>query len=531
MLERWLGARAGRRRAADAGRGRTRSTRSSTRRACACSASTTRRSSTSSIELFVESTPPLLERAARRRRARRRRGRPPRRAQAQGLLPEHRRGLHGEALQDARDRASGDAPRRRCPSSTPRSAPTEAAIRRALAVIVLARRRVRGCGDLRPRCTPAARAARSAAAAGARARYEALAAHLPDVSVLLYDRDLRFTLLEGAGPRAHGWRREDIEGRLIAEACPPAGVDELLEHCQAALRGESSEPRLGRACATERAATAATHVPLRDARGAVIGGMIVVRDITAAERLQRERRASAGSCPACSSSSPITSWRATPTAGCCRHAAAPQAGAGRPLDWPEHFGLRRPDGRTPLPAAEVPLFRALHGEVVERRRAGRSGRPGERPAAPASLRAARCVDAAGAQLGAVCVGRRRHRPARDRGPPARQRGALPLGRRERRRQRLPDRPAGRWTFLNESWTRWTGYPVEDGARPPGLRARASRATVPATRARSRRCSRGERDSVLLRHRYLTAEGVTRWAEVRARRWHATPPAGRSASPA
>ena len=36
-------------------------------------------------------------RAALRRRERRQRGRPPRRAQAQGLLPEHRRGLHGQA--------------------------------------------------------------------------------------------------------------------------------------------------------------------------------------------------------------------------------------------------------------------------------------------------------------------------------------------------------------------------------------------------------------------------------------------------
>src|SRR5262245_57535636 len=35
-----------------------------------------------------------------------------------------------------------------------------------------------------------------------------------------------------------------------------------------------------------------------------------------------------------------------------------------PLDWPEYFALRGPDGRTPVEAADVPLFRALHGEVV-----------------------------------------------------------------------------------------------------------------------------------------------------------------------
>ena len=65
--------------------------------------------------------------------------------------------------------------------------------------------------------------ARAAARAAAlvSARYEALAAHLPDVSVLLYDRELRFTLLEGAALQAHGWRREDFEGRLISDVTPP----------------------------------------------------------------------------------------------------------------------------------------------------------------------------------------------------------------------------------------------------------------------------------------------------------------------
>lgn len=33
-----------------------------------------------------------------------------------------------------------------------------------------------------------------------------------------------------------------------------------------------------------------------------------------------------------------------------------------PDDWQEHYGLYRPDGRTPFPADELPLVRALHGE-------------------------------------------------------------------------------------------------------------------------------------------------------------------------
>jgi signal transduction histidine kinase len=35
-----------------------------------------------------------------------------------------------------------------------------------------------------------------------------------------------------------------------------------------------------------------------------------------------------------------------------------------PQEWQEHYGLYRPDGRTPFPLEEMPLVRALHGESV-----------------------------------------------------------------------------------------------------------------------------------------------------------------------
>ncbi len=52
------------------------------------------------------------------------------------------------------------------------------------------------------------------------ARYEALAGHLPDVSVLVYDLDLRILLLEGGAVQAHGWRREEFEGRTLPDVVP-----------------------------------------------------------------------------------------------------------------------------------------------------------------------------------------------------------------------------------------------------------------------------------------------------------------------
>ena len=198
------------------------------------------------------------------------------------------------------------------------------------------------------------------------ARYAALAANLPDVSVLLYDRDMRFTLLEGSALQAHGWRKDEIEGQLIADVLPPGRAQELQEHCRAALRGELT----GHSWASlrEGAYYRGDHVPLRDARGAVTGGMIVVRDITGSQRLQRELENERGFLAAmvehlsdhvvaCDASGRLLLVNAA------ARGPAPVADLD-PLDWPEHFGLRCPDGVTPLPAAEVPLFRALHGEVI-----------------------------------------------------------------------------------------------------------------------------------------------------------------------
>ncbi len=75
---------------------------------------------------------------------------------------------------------------------------------------------------------------------------------------------------------------------------------------------------------------------------------------------------------------------------------------------------------------------------------------------------------------------------------------------------------GRWTFLNETLDaldRASRSRRRSDARPcevvhPADRAAHARAFAPLIA--------GEVDVVRLRHRYVTAEGVTRWAEVRAR---------------
>lgn len=184
-----------------------------------------------------------------------------------------------------------------------------------------------------------------------------------------------------------------------------------------------------------------------------------------------------------------------------------------PLDWPAHFGLRRPDGSTPLPAAEVPLFRALQGEDVDEVElvADVPGQGSRRLVAFA--RPVR--DAAGRLIGAVAV---REDVTESRETQSRLQAS------EERYRSVVESVGdtvfstdlrGRWSFLNESFARWTGIPVADA-----LGRSATEIVHPGDRAPHAllfgKLATGEIDTARMRHRYLGADGVTRWAEVRAR---------------
>src|SRR5436190_1085630 len=97
----------------------------------------------------------------------------------------------------------------------------------------------------------------------------ALAAHLPDGSVLLFDRDLRYLAAEGDVRRSFGLTREGLEGQpACAEAEP---------HYRAVLAGEQREWQIERG----GRCFAVCAAPLRDAAGEVVAGSVVVRDLTA----------------------------------------------------------------------------------------------------------------------------------------------------------------------------------------------------------------------------------------------------------
>ena len=186
-------------------------------------------------------------RAARGRRERRRRGRAPRRAQAQGLLPEHRRGLHGQA--------------RRTTSSWPRAAPAQLDgldrvfedTRDALRAALLDRGRRRwtsSCSCLavvaslhgRARA-PRGRAARSSPSAAT----ALLAAHWPELAIGAGRPRPALRALRGRGAGARHWtrgrgRRPDRRRRV-----PRATAS--TRRCRARrgrARGRAGHARVGR---------------------------------------------------------------------------------------------------------------------------------------------------------------------------------------------------------------------------------------------------------------------------------------------
>jgi PAS domain S-box-containing protein len=124
----------------------------------------------------------------------------------------------------------------------------------------------------------ARRSLERARAAQARAEQEhlALARNFPGGAVMLFDHDLRFTLVEGLGLADIGIPGLSA-GKTIWEALPSEMLVFVEPHFRDALAGTVT--------ISERRYLDRTHVvqvlPLRGADGAILAGMVVTQDITA----------------------------------------------------------------------------------------------------------------------------------------------------------------------------------------------------------------------------------------------------------
>ena len=179
-----------------------------------------------------------------------------------------------------------------------------------------------------------------------------------------------------------------------------------------------------------------------------------------------------------------------------------------PLEWSEHFGLHHPDG-TPFGPHEAPLLRALRGEQVRDVEVHVDGRALLESGGPV-------MSADGRRLGAVVVNADLTAFRDAEGRLREQRGAPPPRAREHERLRVRDRSRraagrisarrGRTRPASPSRTLWAG-PSWEFVHPDD-RSEHARAFAPL--------QSGERAALRHSHRFLTAAGAERWAEVQVR---------------
>jgi len=120
--------------------------------------------------------------------------------------------------------------------------------------------------------------------------YQALAASLPDVAVVVVGDDLRFTVATGAGLAAAGWRPEDLLGRTPAEVLGADRARTITEAFRAALAGEHRVLQRVVGAAGRERIWHTEYVPVRDPQATAAAAMAVSRDVTdqvgAARRFQ-----------------------------------------------------------------------------------------------------------------------------------------------------------------------------------------------------------------------------------------------------
>ena len=353
-------------------------------------------------------------------------------------------------------------------------------------------------------------ARRAAARAGAsERRLRGFVAHSPDLAMLLVDRDHRIVIGAGLALERNGRPAAGLVGRVIDEAIAPERAQGLRPYLTAAFEGRRGSLEWAH---TESDQIFSIDVLPYEEGGEVTHVVLALRDLGTERVLRRSLERQTGFLSAVLAELGDRVTVADADGRLLGFGGARLTDVDlHPLEWAEHFGLHHRDG-TPLGPHEAPLLRALRGEQV---------RDAEVHAASADGRRVRLesggpvVGSDGRLLGAVVVNAdlTAFRDAEDR-----------LRRSEERHRRVVESMTdcvfetdrqGRWAYLTDPWTVATGHSVEESLGHPSWefvhpddRAAQARAFAPLLS--------GAHADVRISHRFLTATGGERWAEVQAR---------------
>ncbi len=127
------------------------------------------------------------------------------------------------------------------------------------------------------------------ALARSEALHRTLAQNLPDTSVILFDKDLRFRLVEGPLLELQGFVKEDMEGQLFYDVAQPEAIERLEPYYLATLQGIS---QLLEFQGPDQRHYVSHFIPIRDANHDILLGMVVARDVTKAKLAEEAIRQS-----------------------------------------------------------------------------------------------------------------------------------------------------------------------------------------------------------------------------------------------
>lgn len=114
--------------------------------------------------------------------------------------------------------------------------------------------------------------------------YRTLAVNIPKSAVLLFDRNLRYRLVEGAALEEQGYSKEHIEGRTIYDVLPPTRRRSLEPVYKAALEGKET--------IFEREFNKKHYLihilPVKSDSGEIYAGMVMSLDISDLKEIQKK---------------------------------------------------------------------------------------------------------------------------------------------------------------------------------------------------------------------------------------------------
>jgi PAS domain S-box-containing protein len=119
-------------------------------------------------------------------------------------------------------------------------------------------------------------------------RYRLLISSLPDIAILLFDREFRYLVAGGEELERAGFDKLRVEGHTLEEAFPQEVVQQFAPLYQKALAGEDSSFEHNFADQTYHQ----TIVPLHNSKGEAYAGMVMAHNITSRVNMEKALRLS-----------------------------------------------------------------------------------------------------------------------------------------------------------------------------------------------------------------------------------------------